>query len=60
MTTFPKVLRFTRTANHPENRGRCYYPETGPHSREPWPPEPNPPEPKASLGRFFELLSLYK
>ena len=60
MITFPKEMRRTRIAKHPESRGRGYPPETGPHSPEPWPPEPDLPKPKPSLGSLFELLSLYK
>ncbi len=60
MTTFPKALRLTLTAKPPENRVRPYHAETNPPSFEAWPPEPNPPKPKPTLGRLFELLSLYK
>ncbi len=60
MTTLLKEPRLPRTAKPAENRTRGYLPETGPPASEPWPPEPDPPKPKASLGRLFELLSLYK
>ena len=60
MTTFPKALRLTMAAKHPENRVRGYHAGTGPHAREAWPPEPDLPKPKTSLGSLFELLCLYK
>ncbi len=60
MTTLLKEPRLPRTAKPPENWVRGYFPETGLHSSQPWPPEPDPPKPKASLGRLFELLCLYK
>jgi hypothetical protein len=60
MTTLLKEPRLPRTAQHPESQVRGCLPDTGPHSCEPWPPEPDPPKPKATLGRLFELLSLYK
>ena len=60
MTTLWKEPRLPRTATRPESLVRGYLPDTGPQSSEPWPPEPDPPKPKATLGRLFELLSLYK